>query len=275
MSAAEIAQALGGKRSGRGFLCRCLIHDDRHASLYVKDGADGLPRVHCYAGCDWREVRAELVRRGLLPGRGHPVDPRELARRALERERNLREERETAEAEALVIWRPARSIEPGDLADRYFHNRGLPRPREGWPPSLRLGHHAAATGRSWPALIAAACQWPSHTPCAVQLTPLREPGAKAWRQPQRLTFGWLDGAAVRVAPWEPDRRIVLTEGVEDAMAVLGACGEVTPWAVLGVGNTATVRLPEGVRPPSAWTATRPGSGPVWPQSRNSGGAVTR
>jgi DNA primase len=72
---------------------------------------------------------------------------------------------------------------------------------------------------------------------------LAEPG----RKPARLTFGWPEGAAVRLAPWEPGRRIVLIEGVEDGLAVLGACPEVTPWAVLGAGNAGSVRLPDGAK----------------------------
>jgi hypothetical protein len=168
-----------------------------------------------------------------------------VARRALERERKLREEREAAEAEALAIWRAAGSIELRDLADRYLGQRGLPMPRDGWPRSLRLGVHTGSTGRSWPALVAAACRWPERTPCAVQTTPLAEPGRKAWRKPPRLTFGWPEGAAVRLAPWEQGRRIVLIEGVEDGLAIRCACPDVTPWAVLGAGNAGMVRLPDG------------------------------
>jgi hypothetical protein len=244
MDAAEIVRALGGKRSGKGWLCCCPVHNDRDPSLYVKAGPDGLPRVHCYAGCDWREVRAELVRRNLLPARGQRLDPAELTRRALEREEKLGRKREAAGAEALAIWRPAKPLQPGDLAARYFGLRGLPEPKEGWPLSLRLGQHTGSTGRSWPALIAAACRWPERTPCAVQVTPLAEPGRKAWRKPARLTFGWPEEAAVRLAAWESGRRIVVVEGVEDGLAVLGACPDVTPWAVLGAGNAGSVRLPD-------------------------------
>jgi hypothetical protein len=245
-TAAELAHALKGKRSGKGYICYCVLHRDRHPSFHVKDGPDGQLRFRCFAGCDWHELRAELVRRGLLPGKAPRLDPVEVARRTLERERKLREEREVAEAEALAIWRAAGPLEPGDLADRYFGQRGLLVPRDGWPRSLRLGQHTGSTGRSWPALVAAACRWPERIPCAIQVTPLAEPGRKAWSKPARLTFGWLEGAAVRLAPWEPGRRIVLIEGVEDGLAVLGACPDVTPWAVLGAGNAGSVRLPDGV-----------------------------
>lgn len=244
--AAGLALALGGRRVGRAYLARCPAHPDRDPSLRLWDGPDGMPRVRCYAGCDWRDVRAELASLGLVPGRDDPGPDRAgLARRALAREQALREEREAAEAAALAAWRTARPIRPGDLADRYLAGRGLPRPADGWPASLRLGTHASASGRTWPALLAAACRWPERHPVLVQATPLAEPGVKAWREPQRLGIGWPTGAAVRLAPWEPGRRLVLVEGVEDGLAVLAACPDAAPWAVLGAANAGAARLPDG------------------------------
>jgi DNA primase len=81
---------------------------------------------------------------------------------------------------------------------------------------------------------------------AVQVTPLKEPGRKAWDKPCRLTLGVLPGAAVRLAPWAPGQRLVLVEGVEDGLAVAAACPDVAVWAVLGAWNTGAVALPRGV-----------------------------
>jgi hypothetical protein len=39
---------------------------DRRPSLKIEDG-DEEPIVHCFAGCDWQDVKAELRRQGLLP----------------------------------------------------------------------------------------------------------------------------------------------------------------------------------------------------------------
>jgi hypothetical protein len=128
------------------------------------------------------------------------------------------------------------------LAARYLAARDLPMSRS---PFLRFGAYESATGRSWPALLAGACVWPDHEPVAVQVTPLAEPGRKAWSRPARLTFGALRGAAVRLAPWQPGGRLVLCEGVEDGLAILAACPDVTPWAVLGATNAASVVLPGG------------------------------
>jgi hypothetical protein len=39
------------KPSGGQWLARCPAHDDRHASLAVREGDDGRVLVHCHAGC--------------------------------------------------------------------------------------------------------------------------------------------------------------------------------------------------------------------------------
>jgi hypothetical protein len=65
--AAKISKALGGKRTTDGFIMPCPAHDDRNPSLSVKDTDDGL-LVHCFAGCDWKEVKAKLSDMQLLNG---------------------------------------------------------------------------------------------------------------------------------------------------------------------------------------------------------------
>jgi hypothetical protein len=68
MSAADIAVALGdARREGRGWRCRCPLHQGR--SLTVRDGDGGCVLVTCWGGCDRLDVLAELRRRGLLDGR--------------------------------------------------------------------------------------------------------------------------------------------------------------------------------------------------------------
>jgi len=68
-SAAAIVKAIDPKhrKSNDGYVCRCPVHDDRKASLKVSDSKDGKILVHCHAGCDSRDIIAELDRRGLWP----------------------------------------------------------------------------------------------------------------------------------------------------------------------------------------------------------------
>jgi hypothetical protein len=70
--AAEIAKALGGKRSGKGWACKCPAHDDSNASFSVSDGKNGSPVFHCHAKCTQADLMEALVKRGLWnePGSG-------------------------------------------------------------------------------------------------------------------------------------------------------------------------------------------------------------
>src|SRR5262245_57118655 len=67
MNAAEIAQALGGRQNGAGWMAHCPAHDDHNPSLSLQDSDDGKVLWHCHAGCSQEAVRIALVKLGLLP----------------------------------------------------------------------------------------------------------------------------------------------------------------------------------------------------------------
>ncbi len=56
MTAGEVAERLGGKRSGTGWTARCPAHEDRNPSLSISAGTDGRVLLHCHAGCDHAAV---------------------------------------------------------------------------------------------------------------------------------------------------------------------------------------------------------------------------
>jgi hypothetical protein len=71
-AAAGIAKALNGRpAAGDGYLCSCPVathgrqRGDRNPSLLVRDGDFGI-LVHCFAGCDGRNVLDEFRHRGLI-----------------------------------------------------------------------------------------------------------------------------------------------------------------------------------------------------------------
>ena len=66
MTARDIAEALGGRKSGGGWVARCPAHDDRSPSLSIGE-RDGTILVKCHAGCEQRDVIAGLRDRGLWP----------------------------------------------------------------------------------------------------------------------------------------------------------------------------------------------------------------
>jgi hypothetical protein len=68
MPAQDLANKLGGKRSGRGWRCPCPAHDDHEPSLDVTEGQNGKILVTCRAGCDQATVIDALRSRGLWDG---------------------------------------------------------------------------------------------------------------------------------------------------------------------------------------------------------------
>ena len=64
MDAATLAIALKAVRSGRQWKCKCVAHEDRSPSMLIFDGRSAV-QVRCLAGCDQRDLIAELKRRGL------------------------------------------------------------------------------------------------------------------------------------------------------------------------------------------------------------------
>jgi putative DNA primase/helicase len=68
-TAAEMADILGGKTQAGGYMCRCPgpLHrnGDRNPSLSVKDGRNGRPLFHCFAGCAYDEIVTALRAKGI------------------------------------------------------------------------------------------------------------------------------------------------------------------------------------------------------------------
>jgi AAA domain len=73
--AAEIAKALGGKKSGKGYSCRCPAHNDKSPSLSVTDAGDGRVLLKCHTGCSQEDVMDALRDRGLFGGGGATCAP--------------------------------------------------------------------------------------------------------------------------------------------------------------------------------------------------------
>jgi len=67
IDARQIAEALGGRKSARGYMCKCVSHEDKSPSLHITDGENGRPVVHCFAGCEFHDIAKELEVMGLWP----------------------------------------------------------------------------------------------------------------------------------------------------------------------------------------------------------------
>jgi hypothetical protein len=236
----RIARALGGRRSGDGWLCRCPAHDDRDPSLSLGIGADGRLLAHCFAGCDFVAVVAALRERGLLGDDGGSGERRCAARERHERWLEARRADLARRLElARQIWDNARPVERGDAVDRYLRGRGLRPAGACWPDVLRAGEDGVG-----PVMVAKAERWPFDSVASVQVTRLTRAGEKRGVKAPRQTFGIGRGAGVAVVRWTgAQKAVVVVEGVEDGLAVAMWSRDVAVVASLGASAAASLALP--------------------------------
>lgn len=49
------------KQTGKGsWLCSCPAHDDRNASMTLRETDDGMILMHCFAGCDTESILSAM-----------------------------------------------------------------------------------------------------------------------------------------------------------------------------------------------------------------------
>jgi putative DNA primase/helicase len=233
MSAATIARALGkARREGRDWRCECPVHGGR--SLSLRDGRNAL-LVKCWAGCDTRDVLAELQQRGLLDGRSDAAQPTPVVVRSDDRADAARRV-----AMARRIWDAARDAQGTPVA-RYLAGRGIiiPAPLSlRWAPSLRR-----PDGTYAPAIVARVDGLDGEL-IGVHRTWLARVDRGQWHRRDRASLGAIAGGAVRLAPAADT--LLIGEGVETCLAAMQAC--CTPaWAALSTWGMTALRLPPIVR----------------------------
>jgi hypothetical protein len=241
LGAELMAEALGGRRVGTGWLARCPAHDDRQPSLAIAEAKNGKLLVRCHAGCGQREVIAALRARGVWdvgeqrpisflpkPDRRSPPEPYgDVVRRA---------------DAALAVWRASRSAE-GTPAETYLRSRGLTIPV---PPSIRF--HAGLRHPSetvWPAMVALVTRGVDGKPVGIHRTFLGGDGSgKAPVEPAKMMLGPCRGGAVRLGA--PSRLLMVGEGIETCLAAMQATGN-PAWAALSTSGLRALDLPKDVR----------------------------
>jgi putative DNA primase/helicase len=186
------------------------------------------------ASCQDRGVLTEAVARatGQECQAAFPPDRDEAAKRQLKQDR------------ALALWRGSEPI-ADTPAERYLIARGLP----SLAASLALrfrGDTQHPEGGRYPALIALASS-PDGTPVAVHRTFLRRDGTKASVEPVKASLGPVWGGAIRLQPTEPEKPLIIGEGIETA-ASAGLLTGFPAWAAVSAGNMAKgLVLPPEVR----------------------------
>jgi phage/plasmid primase-like uncharacterized protein len=232
MNAADIATALGAKRTRGIFTAQCPACGYKAALTLTEK--DGRTLLHCHVGCAGDAVIDELRDRGLWGGSRtsdwHPrpakaADP---------------DEAEARRQAALKLWQ-ASVPSTGTVVDAYFKGRGI---TIAIPPTIRYlaGALHSPTGLRLPAMVAAVTHWPSREVCAIHRTFLMMDGrAKAQVSNPKMTLGPIGGGAVRLSPAGPV--LGVAEGIETALSAMQATG-VPVWAAISAGVVEALRLPD-------------------------------
>jgi len=235
MSAAEtIAKALGGHKTGTGWVAQCPLHDDQKPSLSISSGKDNKVLVHCHAGCNQRDVFLAIMRKCGLLGRAYEHKDRVTD----EEDAGARKRR----AFALMVWRACKPA-TATLVQTYLAARGITLPL---PDALRfhfcLKHPA---GEEWPVMVALVTHGVDATPLAIHRTFLARDGSdKAPVEPQKMMLGPCHGGVVRLA--DANEVLMVGEGIETCLSAMQASGH-PAWAALSTAGLRALDLPEGVR----------------------------
>jgi len=241
MNAAEIAHVLGGAtRNGRGWVCRCPVHEDRNPSLSLADGENGRLLVTCWAGCPPRDVLAALHGRGLLAGKYNAPDPRPRQARDTKTGKDI----STARMEAAMrLWQSSRPVVAGCPVEIYLRWRGIIMPQS---PALR--YHPALKhpgGGYWPGMVSLVQRGQDGQPIGIHRTFLAKGGkCKAPVKPDKMMLGVCHAGAVRLA--EAGGIVMTGEGIETCLAAMQGAS-LPAWAALSTSGLRMLDLPPAVR----------------------------
>jgi hypothetical protein len=236
-SAAEIAKALGGRRSGTGYVAKCPAHEDLSPSFSICDSDDGKILVHCFV-CDQHRLVDTLRRKGLWPNHGGKSKEPTEAEREAQRQRDREREKERARREAFVrkSWQDtwAASVPLiGSPIERWLEVRGIDAGKLdlGRLECLRWACRCPLGRETAPAMVALMTGPATAEPCGIHRTFLRADGAgKANVERVRQMLG--PAGVIRLTP---DEDVALglgvCEGIETGLSVMArgwrpiwACG---------------------------------------------------
>ena len=240
----SLTYALGGQWRGSYGIARCVSHDDRNPSLSIRDSKMlGRLLLKCHAGCDLRDIVAELRRLGFLGtsnpghvkiGRGgehHPPDEDDLVR--IKRAQRLWQEAEDPRGTAAERYLNARKLELSVAIAGFalrFH------PRCPW--------HNQNTNQTErvPALLAAFREIVGNNVTGVHRIRLDRPSA--WPKVERRMLGVVSRSAIKL-DLTAERELVVGEGVETVLAGR-QLGYGPAWAMGSVGALSFVPLLPGI-----------------------------
>ena len=230
------------KWSGGGWQGLCPFHRERTPSFTIF--ADG-GRYHCF-GCGASGDVFDFVQAvegvGLIDA-AHKLASGSPPLKTVRPVSTIREPDQDAArkaAKAKAIWNAAIPA-AGTIAEAYLASRGITMPI---PPAIRYAFPCIQDGREWPMLVAG-IEDANGALIGIQRTFLAKDGqGKAPIPKPKLSLGSIRGGAIRCD--DPDRTLILTEGLEDALSAMQLFG-IAAWAAAGAGMLASMRLPFSIR----------------------------
>ncbi|MBR0879654.1 putative DNA primase/helicase [Bradyrhizobium barranii subsp. barranii] len=235
MTAEQLAIALGARRSGRQFKCRCVAHEDKNPSMLIFDGRSAV-QVRCMSGCEPADIIAVLKSRGLWEGSEHQDDTsRKVSTAELPKVSHETQQRERALLRLRGIAREtfdaAVGIE-GTLAERYFERRDLLSVAR-MISDIRFHPRCPHEQFRQPAVVVAMRSFTTNAVMAVQRIFLTRDARK---DGVPMMLGSAGGSAMKLQQLQ-DGRLHITEGLETGLATI-AMDHGPTWAL---GSTSLMR----------------------------------
>jgi hypothetical protein len=237
MNAAGIARRLGAVRQGHNWRTPCLLGCGY--TLSIAEGDDERLLLHCHGGCKYDAILPALVEYGLLDDEGDrdPGDHDHI-------DHHRRDNKQRSEIARWIYDHLVPAI--GTVVESYLRSRGI---TIAVPQALRFGNCPHRTGGTYPAMAAPVVDIDGKL-IGVHLTYLRDDGAGKADFPnrdlQRECRGVIRGGAIRLAAHNPDRELIVAEGVESTMAAMELLG-LPGWSAVSAGGLKILELPPVVR----------------------------
>ncbi len=252
-----IATALGKPKQYRdGYMCCCPVHEDHEPSLAIWTSESYPFGLKCYANCNPKDILEAIKTRGLLPShqpdyhsyRSHTrrlgdVMPSIVQACAPAAHDQVADQAIKRAALAEKLWHKA--ISPiGTPVEIYLRSRGI---CCDIPSTIRYLPHTlhVSTGLHYPCMLSAVTRWPDKHIIAVHRTYLSYNGQeKASVEPNKMMLGSVSGGAVRLAPMGDSNILMVGEGIETMLSIVGSYPDCAVWAVLSASNYQNLILPE-------------------------------
>jgi len=218
-AAAEIARTLNARKSGGGWMALCPAHNEKTASLSIREGKDGRPLVHCFGGCPQDNVIDALRKRGAWHDGPAAVTSqvlRNLVQKAKPMTAELTDDEKESQEACQRAWAAAVPAE-GTPAQLYLQCRGIISTETPLPPSLRYLEAKNA-------LVAAVTRPDTEELVGLHVIFLEDDEAGVWKK-TKLSYGAVRLGHVKLSA--PGTKMQVAESIEDGLALMQMNGRAT------------------------------------------------